>query len=189
MQNRSIAVTAAALMVIASTAGCVEETKPERARNARITVSGKTQTTQELSCRQFGWSMIIETKSGPARTRSLLQIGGEQPIAKTVDIQNFDGFSGVADEGAGNANVSLVNNSTSSRVVPKVLIRRTLARRERCPSESKPPAEGDGSARQRTPRRDVLSRLQLIPNDFRAQTLCFRHPSHTASSAAQSHSR
>jgi lipoprotein LpqH len=111
MQNRSIAVTAAALMVIASTAGCVEETKPERAKNARITVSGKTQTTQELSCRQFGWLMIIETKSGPARTRSLLQIGGEHPIAKTVDIQNFDGFSGVGGEGAGNANVSLVNNS------------------------------------------------------------------------------
>jgi len=34
--------------------------------------------------------MIIETKAGPARTRSFLQIGGEKPIAKTVDIHDFD---------------------------------------------------------------------------------------------------
>ena len=34
--------------------------------------------------------MIIKTKSGPARTRSFLQIGGEKPIAKTVDIHDFD---------------------------------------------------------------------------------------------------
>jgi hypothetical protein len=53
---------------------------------------------------------------------------------------------------------------TSSQALPKVLIRRTLARRERCPSESKPPADGDGSAVQPTPRRDALSRHQLVPN-------------------------
>ncbi len=61
MQNRSIAV-AAALMVVAGTAGCGEEAKPERAKNTRITVGSKTQTTQEVSCTQLGWSVIIETK-------------------------------------------------------------------------------------------------------------------------------
>ena len=55
--------------------------------------------------------MIIETKSGPARTRSFLQIGGEKPIAKTVDIENFDGFSAVAGEGGGRADVSLANDA------------------------------------------------------------------------------
>ena len=110
MQNRSIAV-AAALMVVAGTAGCGEEAKPERAKNTRITVGSKTQTTQEVSCTQLGWSVIIETKSGPARTRSFLQIGGEKPIAKTVDIHDFDGFSGVAGGGAGSADASLANNA------------------------------------------------------------------------------
>ena len=110
MQNRVICV-AAILVVVACTAGCGEEAKPERAKNARITVGSKTQQTQELSCTQLGWSMIIETKSGPARTRSLLRIGGEKPIAKTVDIQNFEGFSGVAGEGGGSADVSLTNNA------------------------------------------------------------------------------
>jgi lipoprotein LpqH len=110
MQNRLIC-AAAILMVVAGAAGCGEEAKPERAKNARITVGGKTQTTREVSCTQVEWSMIIETKSGPTRTRSLLQLGGEKPIAKTVDIFNFDGFSGVAGEGAGSADVSLDNNA------------------------------------------------------------------------------
>jgi lipoprotein LpqH len=98
-------------MVVASTAGCGEEAKPERAKNARITVGSKTQTTQEVSCTQVEWSMIIETASGPTRTRSLLQIGGEKPIARTVEIHDFDGFSGVAGEGAGSAETSLANNA------------------------------------------------------------------------------
>jgi lipoprotein LpqH len=110
MQNRSIAV-AAVLIVVASTTGCGEEQKPERAKSARITVGGSTQTAHDVSCTQLEWSMIIETKSGSTRTRSLLEIGQEQPIAKSVDIQDFDGFSGVAGEGAGGADVSLVNNA------------------------------------------------------------------------------
>ena len=110
MQSRSIAV-AAVLIFVAVTAGCGEEVKPERAKNARISVGGKTLTTQDVSCRQLEWSLIIEAKSGPTRTRSLLELGGEQPIAKTVDINDFDGFSGVAGEGAGSAEVSLVNNA------------------------------------------------------------------------------
>ena len=56
-------------------------------------------------------SLIIETKSGPARTHNFLQIGGEKPIAKTVDIRDFDGFSGVAGEGADGADVCLANNA------------------------------------------------------------------------------
>jgi hypothetical protein len=110
MQNRVLCV-AVISVVFACTAGCGEEAKPERAKNARITVGSKTQTTKELSCTQVDWSMIIETRSGPARTHSLLQIGGEKPIAKTVEIQNFEGFNGVAGEGAGSADVSLTNNA------------------------------------------------------------------------------
>ena len=110
MRNRSIA-AAAVLIVIAGTAGCGDEQKPEQAKNARITVDGKTQTTQDVSCTQLEWSMTIETKSGRTGTRSLLEIGGEQPTAKTVDIRDFDGFSGVAGEGAGGVEVSLADNS------------------------------------------------------------------------------
>ena len=110
MQNRSIA-AAAVLILVAGTAACGDEQKPEQAKNAQITVGGKTQTTRDVSCTQVNWSMTIETKSGRTGTRSFLEIGGDQPVAKTVDIRDFDGFSGVAGEGAGGVEVSFANNS------------------------------------------------------------------------------
>lgn len=105
------AITAAtALIVIATAAGCAEESKPERAKVAKITVDGKTQTTQEISCAQVEWSLTIKTTSGSTRTDSFLDLGGEKPIARTVNISNFDGFNGVAGEGVGQADVSFADN-------------------------------------------------------------------------------
>jgi lipoprotein LpqH len=109
MRNRLFA-AAATLVVIAVTAGCSEETKPERTKNAEITVDGKTQTTQEILCTQVDWSLTITTKAVPTQTSSLLELGGEKPIAKTVNIHDFGGFSGVAGEGRGQADVSLAKN-------------------------------------------------------------------------------
>jgi hypothetical protein len=107
MDNRFVA--AAALIVIAGAAGCSEESKPERARVARITVDGKTQTAHEISCTQVEFAMTIKTTSGSTRTDTFLEMGGETPVAKTVNISNFDGFSGVAGEGLGQTDVSLAN--------------------------------------------------------------------------------
>lgn len=107
MDNRFVA--AAALIVIAGAAGCSEESKPERARVAKITVDGKTQTAHEISCTQVEFALTIKTTSGSTRTDTFLEMGGETPIAKTVNISNFDGFSGVAGEGIGQTDVSLAN--------------------------------------------------------------------------------
>jgi lipoprotein LpqH len=107
MDNRFVAATV--LIVIASVAGCSEESKPERARVAKITVDGKTQTAHEISCTQVEFALTIKTTSGSTRTDTFLEMGGETPVAKTVNISNFDGFSGVAGEGVGQTDVSLVN--------------------------------------------------------------------------------
>jgi lipoprotein LpqH len=105
MHNRFVA--AAALIVVV--AGCSEETKPERAKVAKITVDGKTQTAHEISCTQVEFALTIKTTSGSTRTGTFLELGGEKPIAKTVNISNFEGFSGVAGEGVGQTDVSLAN--------------------------------------------------------------------------------
>jgi ipoprotein LpqH len=110
MNNRFVA-AAAALIVVASAAGCAEETRPEREQIAKITVDGKTQTTQEISCTQVEWSLIIKTTAGSTQTDTFLEMGGEKPIAKTVNISNFNGFSGVAAENVGKADVSLANDN------------------------------------------------------------------------------
>ena len=98
---------AAALILVAGVAGCSQETKPERATGAKITVDGTTQTTADISCTQVDWALTIKTTSGPSRTTSSLQIGGQQPTAQTVNIENFNGFFGVAGEGIGQTNVSM----------------------------------------------------------------------------------
>jgi hypothetical protein len=106
MLNRPVAF-AAALILITGVAGCSSETKPERATSAKITVDGTTQTTEDISCSQVDWALTIKTTLGPSQTNSFLQIGGQQPTAKTVNIQNFNGFFGVAGEGVGHTDVSL----------------------------------------------------------------------------------
>src|SRR5262245_6199245 len=78
--------------------------------------------------------MIIETKSA----RSFLQIGGEKPIDKTVDIYDFDGFSGVAGEGADGAEVPLANNACVIAGNVEASDPEIPARRERWPSGLKP---------------------------------------------------
>lgn len=105
MQNRFVA--AAVLIVVVT--GCSEETKPERAKVAKITVDGKTQTVHDISCTQVDFDMTIETTSGSTRTDTFLEMGGEKPIARTVNISNFEGFNGVAGEGVGRTEVSLAN--------------------------------------------------------------------------------
>jgi ipoprotein LpqH len=101
-------VAAAALIVVVT--GCSEDTKPERAKVAKITVDRKTQTAHEISCTQVDFALTVKTTSGSTRTGVFLEMGGEKPVAKTVNISNFEGFSGVAGEGVGETDVSVVNN-------------------------------------------------------------------------------
>jgi lipoprotein LpqH len=91
---------AAALIVVAAASGCAEDATAERAETGRITVDGTTHTTQTVTCEQYDWLMIVDMTAEPAHARTLLQLGGEQPSVKTVNIANFDGFYGVADDGA-----------------------------------------------------------------------------------------
>jgi ipoprotein LpqH len=106
MHNQFVVV--AALIVVV--AGCSEEQKPERERVAKITVDGKTQTAHEISCTQVDFALTIKTTSGSTRTGVFLEMGGEKPVAKTVNISNFEGFSCVAGEGVGQTDVSVANN-------------------------------------------------------------------------------
>ena len=101
--GRFVAALAALVVVVA---GCSEESKPERAKDAKITVDGKTKTTPDIECTQVDWTMTIKT----TWTDSFLAVGGQEPVARNVVITDFDGFNGVAGEGAGEANLAVVNN-------------------------------------------------------------------------------
>lgn len=107
MQNR-LAVAAALVFV---TAGCAEQATADRPETGRITVDGTTHTTQAVSCAQYQWLLVIQMTAEPAHARTLLQLGGEAPAVRTVSIANFDGFNGVAGEGASSADASFAEGT------------------------------------------------------------------------------
>jgi lipoprotein LpqH len=102
MKNR----LAAALIVVGAASGCAEDATGEREETGRITVDGTMHTTQTVSCEQYDWMVVIDMTAEPAHARTLLQLGGEQPSVRTVNIANFEGFYGVAGEGVGTVEAS-----------------------------------------------------------------------------------
>lgn len=97
MRNWSVAV--AAVVVVA--AGCAGQTEPAHTKTQdtnRITVDGKTHTAQSVKCTQVQWLLTIEAAAEPTLVRAMLQLDGETPTVRTVNIENFGGFYGVAGE-------------------------------------------------------------------------------------------
>lgn len=105
MRTRLLGI-AMALTAVTLTAGC-GLTGPEPAepseRSGQITVGDKTQSTRLVSCSQIQWLMSIEASADPGRARASLELGGDKPIVKTVNIQNIDGLQGVVGGDVGTA--------------------------------------------------------------------------------------
>lgn len=114
MLTRLIGVTAA-LAAVAATAGCGltgEEPNEPSQKSGSITLGDKTAKTQSVSCSQTEWALTINVNAEPARARVFLQLGGEQPLVRTVSIENVDGLSGVSGGVAGKAEARLDNTSS-----------------------------------------------------------------------------
>jgi ipoprotein LpqH len=113
MQTRLLGL-AAALTTAAATAGCgmtgTEPAEPSQ-RSGRVTVGDRTQDTQSVKCTQNEWLLSIEASADPGRARALLQIGGEKPVVRTVNIENIDGVNGIAGGDVGKAEASTNGSS------------------------------------------------------------------------------
>ena len=79
--------------------------------SGKITVADRTQNTQSVKCTQVDWSLGIVASAEPGRARALLQLGGDRPIVRTVNIENIDGLSGVAGGDIGKAEASANGSS------------------------------------------------------------------------------
>ena len=96
-------VTAAVtVLVVASCAGCFGSNKVTQ-KTARITVDNNTRTSHDVTCNQVQWLLTANIAAAPANVRVSLNLDSEQPKLQSVNIENFAGFTGVADAGAGNA--------------------------------------------------------------------------------------
>jgi ipoprotein LpqH len=104
-------VTAAVtVLVVTSCAGCSHSEKPTQ-QTARITVDNNTRTSHAVTCDQVQWLLTAHIAAAPASVRVLLKLDAEKPKLESVNIDNFAGFTGVADAGAGDAKVVFANGT------------------------------------------------------------------------------
>ncbi|WP_375484770.1 lipoprotein LpqH [uncultured Mycobacterium sp.] len=99
-----------ALAVMAGSLGCSRSaTVPQK--TARITVGGNTRTSHAVSCTQVEWLVSVDIGAAPGSVQAMLRLQSDNPKAESVNINNVNGFTGVADAGVGTAKATFSNGT------------------------------------------------------------------------------
>jgi ipoprotein LpqH len=109
--GRFVTAMVTALVVVASCSGCFTRDEKVTQKTARITVDNNTRASHAITCNQVQWLLTADISAAPASVRVLLKLDSEKPKLESVNINNFAGFTGVADAGAGDARVVFANNT------------------------------------------------------------------------------
>lgn len=110
MGRRTITAAVGASLVAASCAGCFSNDRPTQ-KTARITVDNNTRTSHAVTCSQVDWLLTANISAGPANVRVLLKLDPETPKVESVHFDNFAGFSGVSNSGAGQAKIRFAHDT------------------------------------------------------------------------------
>jgi ipoprotein LpqH len=108
--RRIITAAVGASLVAASCAGCFSNDKPTQ-KTARITVDNNTRTSHAVTCSQVDWLLTANISAAPANVRVLLKLDPETPKVESVHFDNFAGFSGVSNSGAGQAKIRFAHDT------------------------------------------------------------------------------
>jgi ipoprotein LpqH len=108
--GRFVTAAVTVVVVVASCAGCFGSAKVTQ-QTARITVDNNTRTSHAVTCNQVQWLLTANITAAPASVRVLLKLDSEKPKLESVNINNFAGFTGVADAGAGEAKAVFANGT------------------------------------------------------------------------------
>jgi lipoprotein LpqH len=108
--RRLITAAVSASLLAASCSGCFSNDKTTQ-KTARITVDNNTRTSHAVTCSQVDWFLTANISAAPANVRVLLKLDTETPKVESVHFDNFAGFSGVSDSGAGQAKLRFANNT------------------------------------------------------------------------------
>ena len=111
MGRRIVTAAVIAPLVAASCSGCFLHDDKVAQKTARITVDNNTRTSHAVSCSQVEWLLTADITAAPASVRVLLKLDSDKPKLESVDINNFAGFSGVANSGAGDTKIRFANDT------------------------------------------------------------------------------
>jgi len=108
VQKRSVA---AAVLVIASAAGCAEtQTVPRKA--AHLTIDGATRATPPAACSQDQAYRTITISDREGKVEAVVLLSGDKVIPQWVKIRNIDGFTGSFWQGGvGNARADVARSA------------------------------------------------------------------------------
>lgn len=113
MHSRFIVATvvAVAVMGVAAT-GCSTDAdgSAQQQPNAQISIDSKTVSTKAITCTKIEWWLTIKASADSGEAQAILRVEGDKPVVKTVSLDGFDGFHGVAGEGNGNVDVKFTDN-------------------------------------------------------------------------------
>ena len=118
MGQRLITAAVSAALVAASCSGCFTQDDKSTQKTAHITVDNTTRTSHAITCNQVNWLLTANISVAPANVKVLLRLEDKKPTVESVHIDNFVGFSGVANSGAGEATVRWSRTSTPSPARP-----------------------------------------------------------------------
>lgn len=110
MRSRHGALAALALALALTGSGCYGQSKTLPQKTARITVDGATRSSHAVTCGQVQSLLTVEISAAPARVRMLLRLD-DPVIPDNVDIHDFNGFTGVANAGAGKAQATFSDST------------------------------------------------------------------------------
>ena len=110
MGRRLITATVTASLLAASCSGCFTNDQATQ-KTARITVDNNTRTSHAVTCSQVDWLLTANISAAPANVRVLLKLDPETPKVESVHFDNFAGFSGVSDSGAGQAKIRFAHDT------------------------------------------------------------------------------
>lgn len=110
----TVRITAAVLIASTlATVSCGRSAQEEKvAQNtAQVTVDGNSRTSHALTCRQVSWLLTVNISAAPARIKMVLDLEHGKPRPESVDIDNLDGFTGVAGGGVGRAEAGFAGDT------------------------------------------------------------------------------
>lgn len=111
MGQRLITAAVSAVLVAASFSGCSSQDDKPTQKTAHITVDNKSRTSHAVTCNQVNWLLTANISAAPANVKVLLRLDPEKPTVESVDFDNFVGFSGVSNSGAGDSKIRVANDT------------------------------------------------------------------------------
>jgi lipoprotein LpqH len=109
--RRLITAAAVAALLTASCSGCFAQGDKAVQKTAHITVDNTTRTSHAITCSQVNWLLTANISAAPATVRVQLRLDPEKPKVESVNIENFAGFTGVSDEGSGEAKIRVSHDT------------------------------------------------------------------------------